>query len=65
MNTGVEAGETAVKLARRWGYDVKGVPKDQAIVLFARGNFWGRTLAAISAHRHRRRFEVEIAGPGE
>ena len=49
MNTGVEAGETAVKLARRWGYDVKGVPKDQAIVLFARGNFWGRTLAAISS----------------
>eukprot|EP00798_Chlamydomonas_sp_ICE-L_P009070 gene9070-16196_t len=48
MNTGVEAGETAVKLARRWGYDVKGVPKDQAKVLFANGNFWGRTLSAIS-----------------
>ncbi|EFJ42127.1 ornithine transaminase [Volvox carteri f. nagariensis] len=42
MNTGVEGGETAVKLARRWGYDVKGVPANSAKVLFARGNFWGR-----------------------
>ena len=49
MNTGVEGGETAVKLARRWGYDVKGVPKDQAKILFAANNFWGRTTAAISS----------------
>ncbi|KAK9826410.1 hypothetical protein WJX81_000963 [Elliptochloris bilobata] len=49
MNTGVEGGETAIKLARRWGYDVKGVPKNQAKVLFAKHNFWGRTLAAISS----------------
>uniref|UniRef100_A0A7S3QKE3 Ornithine aminotransferase n=1 Tax=Dunaliella tertiolecta TaxID=3047 RepID=A0A7S3QKE3_DUNTE len=49
MNTGVEAGETAIKLARRWGYDVKGVPKNQAKVLFAAGNFWGRTTSAISS----------------
>jgi ornithine--oxo-acid transaminase len=49
MNTGVEAGESAIKLARRWGYDVKGVPPDRATVLFAAGNFWGRTLAAISS----------------
>jgi len=49
MNTGVEGGETAVKLARRWGYDVKGIPKDQARVLFANNNFWGRSLAAISS----------------
>ena len=49
MNTGVEGGETAVKLARRWGYDVKGVPKDQAKILFATNNFWGRTTAAISS----------------
>jgi ornithine--oxo-acid transaminase len=48
MNTGVEGGETACKLARRWGYDVKGVPKNQAKILFAHGNFWGRTIAAIS-----------------
>jgi len=48
MNTGVEGGETAIKLARRWSYDVKGIPQGQARVLFANGNFWGRTLAAIS-----------------
>eukprot|EP00937_MAST-01D_sp_MAST-1D-sp2_P006305 g6305.t1 len=49
MNTGVEGGETAVKLARRWAYDVKGVPSGRAKVLFAAGNFWGRTLAACSS----------------
>ncbi len=49
MNTGVEGGETAIKLARRWGYDKKGIPKDQARVVFAAGNFWGRTLAAVSS----------------
>lgn len=49
MNTGVEAGETAVKLARKWGYKVKNVTRDQAKVVFARHNFWGRTLAAVSS----------------
>lgn len=49
MNTGVEGGETAVKLARRWGYDVKKVPDNQAKILFATENFWGRTTAAISS----------------
>jgi acetylornithine/succinyldiaminopimelate/putrescine aminotransferase len=49
MNTGVEAGETAIKLARRWAYDVKKVPANSAKVVFARNNFWGRTLAAISS----------------
>lgn len=49
MNTGVEGGETAIKLARRWAYDVKGVKENQAKIVFAKGNFWGRTLAAISA----------------
>jgi ornithine--oxo-acid transaminase len=34
---------------RRWGYDVKGVPKDQAKILFANNNFWGRTMSAISS----------------
>lgn len=48
MNTGVEGGETAVKLARKWGYTVKGIPTNQAKVIFASGNFWGRTIAAIS-----------------
>lgn len=49
MNTGVEGGETAIKLARRWAYDVKGVPENKAKLVFAEGNFWGRTLAAISS----------------
>jgi len=49
MNTGVEGGETALKLARKWGYQVKGIPDNQAKIVFARNNFWGRTLAAISA----------------
>lgn len=49
MNTGVEAGESAIKFARRWGYSVKGVPADQAAVLFAKGNFWGRTIAACAS----------------
>ncbi len=49
MNTGVEGGETAIKLARRWGYAVKGIEKNKAKILFAEGNFWGRTMAAISS----------------
>ncbi|MCA6364058.1 MAG: ornithine--oxo-acid transaminase [Bacteroidetes bacterium] len=49
MNTGVEGGETALKLARRWGYVKKGIPANQAKMVFVEGNFWGRTLAAISS----------------
>ena len=49
MNTGVEGGETALKLARRWAYEIKGVEENKAKIVFAKGNFWGRTLAAISA----------------
>ena len=49
MNTGVEAGETAVKLARRWAYEKKGVVANEAVILFPEGNFWGRTIAAISS----------------
>ena len=48
MNTGVEGGETAVKICRKWAYEVKGLPENKAKILFANGNFWGRTLAAIS-----------------
>ena len=48
MNTGVEGGETANKLARKWGYEVKGIEDNKAKIIFAHGNFWGRTLAAIS-----------------
>lgn len=49
MNTGVEGGETACKLARRWGYDVKGIAPNAAKIIFAEGNFWGRTMSAISS----------------
>jgi len=49
MNTGVEGGETACKLARRWGYDVKKIEENRAQIVFAEGNFWGRTLSAISS----------------
>ncbi|MEN9598991.1 MAG: hypothetical protein RL596_1302 [Bacteroidota bacterium] len=49
MNTGVEGGETAIKLARRWAYVKKGVAENKAKIIFAEGNFWGRTLAAISS----------------
>lgn len=48
-NGGVEADETACKLARRWGYRIKGVPHDQAMILFPKGNFWGRTITASGA----------------
>lgn len=49
FSTGVEGGDTAVKLARRWGYRVKKIPSDKAAIVFARGNFWGRSMAALSA----------------
>jgi len=45
----VEGAESAVKLARRWAYDVKRIPKYEAKILFAKGNFWGRSIAAVSA----------------
>ncbi|WP_288426518.1 ornithine--oxo-acid transaminase [uncultured Spirosoma sp.] len=49
MNSGAEAGETALKLTRKWAYKVKGIPQNQAKTVYAAGNFWGRTLAAISS----------------
>ncbi|NLK50639.1 MAG: ornithine--oxo-acid transaminase [Candidatus Cloacimonetes bacterium] len=49
MNTGAEGVETAMKLARKWAYNVKGVEKDSAIIIFAQNNFHGRTLAIVSA----------------
>ncbi len=49
MNTGVEGGETANKLARKWGYLKKNIKENKARIIFAKGNFWGRTLAAISS----------------
>lgn len=49
INSGVEAVETAMKLCRKWAYQVKGTPENQAVILFASGNFHGRTLSVISA----------------
>jgi ornithine--oxo-acid transaminase len=49
MNTGAEAVESAAKLAKRWAYKVKGVPEDQAVLLFAKDNFHGRTSLPIAA----------------
>ncbi|KAF1965755.1 ornithine aminotransferase [Bimuria novae-zelandiae CBS 107.79] len=48
MNTGAEAVETAVKIARKWGYKVKGIPQNEALVFSVAENFHGRTFAAIS-----------------
>ncbi len=48
MNTGVEAVETAIKLCRRWGYDVKGIPENKARIIVCAGNFHGRTSTVIS-----------------
>jgi len=48
MNTGAEAVETGIKTARKWGYEVKGVPADQAVIIAFEGNFHGRTTTIIS-----------------
>ena len=48
MNTGAEAVETAIKVARKWGYDIKGVPDGQANIIVADGNFHGRTTTIVS-----------------
>src|SRR5690242_20749348 len=48
MNTGAEAVETAIKVARKWGYTVKGVPADQAVIIAFDGNFHGRTSTMVS-----------------
>ena len=48
MNTGAEADETALKLVRRWGYDVKGIPDNEAKIIVCDGNFHGRTITIIS-----------------
>ena len=48
MNSGAEADETALKLCRRWGYEVKGIPENQAKIICCDGNFHGRTITIIS-----------------
>lgn len=49
MNGGVESGEAAIKIARKWGYEKKGVPENEAQNVFFNNNFWGRSLAACSS----------------
>ncbi|HOD17039.1 MAG: ornithine--oxo-acid transaminase [Candidatus Cloacimonadaceae bacterium] len=49
MNSGAEAVETAMKLARKWGYNVKGIAPDSALLIFCEGNFHGRTMGVVSA----------------
>ncbi len=48
MNSGAEAVETALKLARRWGYKVKGIPENEALIICCEGNFHGRTISIVS-----------------
>jgi ornithine--oxo-acid transaminase len=48
MNTGAEAVETALKVARKWGYTVRGVPRDEAVIIVFDGNFHGRTTTIVS-----------------
>lgn len=48
MNTGAEGVETAIKTARKWGYEVKGVPEDEAVIIVFDGNFHGRTITIVS-----------------
>ena len=55
MNTGAEAVETAVKLARKWGYKTKGIPQNEALVLSVTANFHGRTVSHS--------FWIETVGP--
>jgi ornithine--oxo-acid transaminase len=65
MNTGVEAVETAVKLARRWGYAAKGIPNDRAEIVVFENNFHGRTMTAVSASttpEYRARFGPFLPG---
>jgi ornithine--oxo-acid transaminase len=57
MNSGVEAGESAVKIARRWGYRVKGLEDNTAKIVFAKGNFWGRTTYACATSDDPSRYE--------
>lgn len=52
MNTGAEAVETAIKAARRWGYEVKGIPEDKAEIIVAQNNFHGRTITIVSFSTH-------------
>src|SRR5690625_73008 len=65
MNTGAEAVETAIKAARRWAYDIKGVEANQAEIIACEGNFHGRTMAAVSLSseaEYKRGYEQMLPG---
>jgi ornithine--oxo-acid transaminase len=62
MNTGAEAVETGIKIARKWGYKVKGIPENKAIVLSAENNFHGRTVSYPSTFHPLVRHDVCIIG---
>jgi len=49
MNSGVEAAETSVKIARRWGYVSKKIPSNEAVMILANKSFWGKTITAAGA----------------
>eukprot|EP00831_Metopus_contortus_P084783 TRINITY_DN970_c0_g1_i3.p1 TRINITY_DN970_c0_g1~~TRINITY_DN970_c0_g1_i3.p1 ORF type:complete len:405 (+),score=84.06 TRINITY_DN970_c0_g1_i3:357-1571(+) len=57
MNSGVEAAETSLKLARRWGYEKKKIPDNKAKIVFCLGNFWGRTIAACGSSDDPERYQ--------
>ena len=63
MNSGAEAVETALKLARRWGYKVKGIPENEALIIVADGNFHGRTSRRqLPRPHHHHRHDVQRPG---
>ena len=53
----LKACESAVKIARRWGYEKKGIPQNQARVIFVEDNFWGRSISAVSSSNDPESFE--------
>lgn len=57
MNSGVEAAESSIKLARKWGYKIKKIPENQAKVITCEDNFWGRSIAAVSSSTDPTAFE--------
>ena len=65
MNAGVEAVESGMKIAKRWGYNVKKIPENKAKVVFMIGNFWGRTYAACATSEDPDRYEGFGPYPGE
>ena len=60
MNSGAEAVESAIKVARKWGYEVKGVPKDRAEIIVCANNFHGRTLTIVGFSTDPRRATASV-----